>query len=259
MCEVSVTDIGCDIFYVFRVWKCNCAAVNVTMGCRQTKEKKCVKESTEFDPITDNGVTEIANVDPRLPLNARQTFKLKQSWKGIKRKIAETGVEMFVRLFKSNADLMAIFEKFTNIQSEDELRQNEYLEQHATLVMTTLDDAISRIDDYDYVKGHLHRTGATHQRFDVFRPENFWKIREPFIEAVKITLGDRYTEYMSNVYEITIDFILKSLEDGFLDNNNPVEQKIIVTDHSKEQPEVTKIEHCCVRENDVTNKEEEKT
>ncbi|XP_069118263.1 neuroglobin-like isoform X2 [Argopecten irradians] len=168
-------------------------------------------------------------------------------------------IEYLARLFKSNADLMAIFEKFTNIQSEDELRQNEYLEQHATLVMTTLDDAISRIDDYDYVKGHLHRTGATHQRFDVFRPENFWKIREPFIEAVKITLGDRYTEYMSNVYEITIDFILKSLEDGFLDNNNPVEQKIIVTDHSKEQPEVTKIEHCCVRENDVTNKEEEKT
>ncbi|OWF35175.1 neuroglobin-like [Mizuhopecten yessoensis] len=227
------------------------------MGCRQTKETPCVTEITEFDPLTDNGVTTIPSVDPRLPLNARQVFKLKQSWKGIKRKIAETGVEMFVRLFKSNADLMAIFDKVTNIESEDELRQNEYLEQHATLVMTTLDEAITKIDDYDHVKNHLNRTGATHQRFDVFRSENFRKIREPFIEAVKITLGDRYTDYMANVYEITIDFILKALEDGFLDNNNPVEQKIIVTDHSTEQPEVTKIEHC--RVNDVTNKEQAKT
>ena len=38
-----------------------------------------------------------APTDPRLPLNARQVFKLKKSWKGIKRNMAGTGVEMFVR------------------------------------------------------------------------------------------------------------------------------------------------------------------
>ena len=35
--------------------------------------------------------------DPRLPLNARQIFRLKKSWKGIKRKATETGVELFIR------------------------------------------------------------------------------------------------------------------------------------------------------------------
>ena len=35
--------------------------------------------------------------DPRLPLTTREVFKLQQSWKGIKRNMAGTGVEMFVR------------------------------------------------------------------------------------------------------------------------------------------------------------------
>lgn len=38
-----------------------------------------------------------APTDPRLPFNARQVFKLKKSWKGIKRNMGSTGVEMFVR------------------------------------------------------------------------------------------------------------------------------------------------------------------
>ena len=35
--------------------------------------------------------------DPRLPLNARQVFKLKKSWKGVGRDLIGAGVEMFVR------------------------------------------------------------------------------------------------------------------------------------------------------------------
>ena len=35
--------------------------------------------------------------DDRLPLNARQAFLLKKSWKGIHRNMQATGVEMFLR------------------------------------------------------------------------------------------------------------------------------------------------------------------
>ena len=38
-----------------------------------------------------------APLDSRLPLDARQVFKLKKSWKGIKRHMEATGLEMFVR------------------------------------------------------------------------------------------------------------------------------------------------------------------
>jgi len=68
------------------------------------------------------------------------------------------------------------------------------------------------------------------------------KVREPFLEAVKLTLGDRYTEYMANVYALTIDFILKGLRDGYQDNNHPIDVRtqnnrppqIIVSSHPVE-------------------------
>ncbi|XP_022329560.2 neuroglobin-like [Crassostrea virginica] len=186
------------------------------MGCRLTKAEK-EEEPKDFDKLEEK--TSVPQVDSRLPIDAREAFKLKQSWKGIKRRIEETGVEMFIRLFKTNSSLKYIFTHFSKLETEDDMRGNEALEHHATFVMTTLDEAISNIDNYNYVTDHLHRTGATHQRFIDFSSENFGKIKEPFLEAVKITLGDRYTDYMANVYTKTIDFILSALSHGYLDKN----------------------------------------
>ena len=67
----------------------------VTMGCCQSKGTEKVNACDNFVDLND--VKDIPEVDPRIPLNIRQVFKLKQSWKGIKRKTSEAGVEMFVR------------------------------------------------------------------------------------------------------------------------------------------------------------------
>lgn len=64
------------------------------MGCRLSKTEK-EEETKDFDKLEEK--TSVPQVDPRLPIDAREAFKLKQSWKGIKRKIEETGVEMFIR------------------------------------------------------------------------------------------------------------------------------------------------------------------
>ena len=45
----------------------------------------------------------------------------------------------------------------------------------------------------------------------------FQKIREPFLEAVKITLGDRYTENMESIYKVAITFILQTMSEGMAD------------------------------------------
>lgn len=162
-----------------------------------------------------NEVKEIPKVDDRIPLDARQVFKLNQSWKAIKRSLGEAGVEMFVRLFKTNSYLKDMFSQFKGIETEDELRNNELLEHHATFVMSTLDEAISNIDNYDFVQQTLHRVGCSHRRFSGFEPSNFWRIKGPFLEAMSITLGDRYTPYMQTVYELTITFIIQNLLVGY--------------------------------------------
>ncbi|XP_076464512.1 neuroglobin-like isoform X2 [Babylonia areolata] len=156
----------------------------------------------------------LLKLDPRSPLETRQIYKLKQSWKGIRRHMDDTGIEMFVRLFKSNGDLKNMFHAFKDLSSDDDMRSNESLENHATLVMTTLDDAITHIDNFDYVSEVLRKTGASHVRFEGFTSDNFWNIREPFLEAVKITLGDRYTDNMEGIYKVAISFILQTMSDG---------------------------------------------
>ena len=67
------------------------------MGCLHSNSE------TNHTSVEDNGNQDFAKVpklkpiDDRLPLNARQVFRLKQSWKGVRRKIEEAGVEMFIR------------------------------------------------------------------------------------------------------------------------------------------------------------------
>ncbi|XP_046580579.1 neuroglobin-like [Haliotis rubra] len=185
------------------------------MGCRQAKPQHTGNDKAEEKGNCETEFTTAVAIDPRLPLDQRQVFKLKQSWKGIKRNMEQTGVEMFIRLFKTNSELKALFTSFAMLDVEDDLRENEALEHHATLVMTTLDDAFSRIDNYSYVTEVLLKTGESHRRFSAFRSEIFWTMRSPFLEAVKITLGDRYTDNMESIYKIAITFILQALSDGF--------------------------------------------
>ena len=67
------------------------------MGCRQSyfKNDTDLVEAECLNDVNENGT--IYEVDSRLPLDARQMFKLKQSWKGVRRRnISEAGVEMFV-------------------------------------------------------------------------------------------------------------------------------------------------------------------
>lgn len=45
----------------------------------------------------------------------------------------------------------------------------------------------------------------------------FQKIEEPFLQAAKTTLGDRYTPNIENIYKLTIKFILENLVKGYED------------------------------------------
>ncbi|CAG5135834.1 unnamed protein product [Candidula unifasciata] len=190
------------------------------MGCLNTKagnvKPKAAPDSNgKIDPNCNGQFSNIAQPhNEALGLSQRQVFSMKQSWKGIKRRMEETGVEMFVRLFHVDETLQTMFHKFKDIRNDEELRSNEALEYHATLVMTTLDDAIVHIDNFEYVQQLLHRVGASHVKFQGFRPETFYKMREPFLEAVKVTLGDRYTENIQSVYIVAISFILNTMVEG---------------------------------------------
>nr|QQO51927.1 globin gb_IIC [Platynereis dumerilii] len=184
------------------------------MGCRQGKQKSAANGPENLDTIPEPSTP--PPVDPRLPINARQVFKLKKSWKGIKRNMEATGVEMFIRLFRNNNELISLFKDFKDITSVDDItRENEALEHHALLVMSVIDEAICHIDEVDRVIELCTRVGATHSRFTGFTSDLFWNMEEPFLASVKLILGDRYSDSMDVIYQLTIKFILSNLTKGF--------------------------------------------
>lgn len=156
-----------------------------------------------------------AATDPRLPLNARQKFSITKSWKGIARAMEPTGVDMFVRLFKDNTELLNLFEKFQELKSQESQRESMELAEHANVVMSTLDESISSLDNVDYFIDYLKQVGKMHRRVPGFKKEYFWRIEKPFLSAVQETLGDRYTDNMANIYELTIKYILETVAQGY--------------------------------------------
>ncbi|KAL8585148.1 hypothetical protein ACOMHN_013163 [Nucella lapillus] len=151
-----------------------------------------------------------APTDPRLPLNAKQVFKLQKSWKGIKRCLEDTGVEMFVRYFHTNTSSRQLFTRFYQL-SKDEMRVDEELEKLAGKVMGTFDECIREIDNVDRTEDVLAAVAATHKARAGFTATMFMDFKIPFLEAVKIMLGDRYSDNMDAIYRITIQYLLEVL------------------------------------------------
>ncbi|XP_076321792.1 neuroglobin-like [Tachypleus tridentatus] len=203
------------------------------MGGTVTKGLQAIVWKTQDDSTCDrlDDPPVPAPPDPRLPLTAKQRFNISKSWKGIARAMEPTGIIMFIKLFEENEDLITLFEKFQYLKTQESRMESTELAQHASIVMTTLDEAIRSMDKVDYFIDYLHSVGNFHRKISGFKKEYFWNIEDPFLTAVKETLGDRYTENMENIYKITIRFILETLSEGFdLSDGGTTQQYDTLTD-----------------------------
>ncbi|XP_071078968.1 cytoglobin-1-like [Haliotis cracherodii] len=153
--------------------------------------------------------------DPRIPIAGRQVYLLKRSWKAIARNMDETGITMFMGLFEQNESVKNFFSTINKDVTLSELRESGLLESHVRGVMLTIDEAMMSLDEPDFVIDMLTHVGKTHLRFNKFDPDIFWLIRDPFLMAVKETLGDRYSAHMADIYHKAISFILTTLITGF--------------------------------------------
>ncbi|XP_024937161.1 myoglobin isoform X2 [Cephus cinctus] len=133
----------------------------------------------------------------------------------VKTKMSASQCGSEFRLFEENAELLDMFTKFRDLKTKEQQTMSMELAEHATTVMTTLDEGIKGLDDMDVFLTYLHQVGASHTKIPGFNRSYFWKIEAPFLEAVKRTLEDRYTENVENIYKLTIKFIIETLIDGF--------------------------------------------
>jgi len=187
------------------------------MGCELTKLVNSTRDDMKSDGGPGAGAAAAASaaLDPRLPLNARQKYSMLASWKGISRALEPTGIYMFIKLFEEHEELLSMFAKFQKLKTRDEQASSEELAEHAVSVMSTLDEGIRSIDNMDNFHLFLTQIGQSHCKIEGFQKEFFWKIRNPFLEAVKMTLGDRYTENIESIYQVSINLVIETLIEGF--------------------------------------------
>ncbi|CAO1426685.1 unnamed protein product [Diamesa serratosioi] len=188
------------------------------MGCAQSAEGNNKQNGENL--VGPNEPPAPAPPDPRLPLTARQKYSMVASWKGISRAMETTGINMFIKLFEEHLDLIEMFSKFKELKTKEQQATSEELAEHANKVMETLDEGIRSLDDLDVFFEFLYEIGASHTRIPGFTAAHFWKIEKPFLNAVSATLGDRYTENVEGIYNITIKFIIETLVEGFSNSQN---------------------------------------
>ena len=70
------------------------------------------------------------------------------------------------------------------------------------------------------------------------------KIKEPFLEAVKETLDERYTENVERIYVVVIDYILLKLSDGMPESecldDGSIEEEIQTSGIKEKQEEMAR-------------------
>ncbi|KAK8402052.1 hypothetical protein O3P69_001263 [Scylla paramamosain] len=123
--------------------------------------------------------------------------------------------DVLKKLFENHSELITLFTKFRQLRRRDEQAESLELAEHATMVMNSIDEGIKAMDNVDFFFGLLHQIGASHRKIPGFKKEYFWKIEHPFLEAVRLTLGDRYTDNMDNIYRITIKFLIETVVRGY--------------------------------------------
>lgn len=188
------------------------------MGCELGKLTRGCSSNTQKPEELPSSAG--AQVDPRLPLTAKQKYTLLASWRGISRAMEPTGVCMFLKLFEEHAELLALFNKFKELKTKEDQVNSLELAEHATTVMNTLDEGIKAMDNLDTFFDYLYQIGSSHRKIPGFKPDYFWNIEKPFLEAVETTLGDRYTENVENIYKVTIKFIIGTLIEGYNNANS---------------------------------------
>ncbi len=117
-------------------------------------------------------------------------------------------------MFEKNSDMKLYFEKFKGKENAA-LLKSEILIEHATVVMEAIDTSLTELDDAEKTHSNVKKLGAQHKARGV-KEAHLDEIREPFLKAVEETLGsDRYTDRMRTIYETFIDYIIKTMKEGY--------------------------------------------
>lgn len=77
-------------------------------------------------------------------------------------------------MFEEHEELLGLFAKLKELRTKEEQAESVELQEHATKVMSTLDEGIKELDDLDTFFSFLTQIGQSHRKIPGFKPDYFW-------------------------------------------------------------------------------------
>ncbi|ELT94139.1 hypothetical protein CAPTEDRAFT_214116 [Capitella teleta] len=181
------------------------------MGCLQGKEKEA-----EEAVVTELPESKPKQVDPRLPFDTyRQLFNLRNSWKTVARNLTETSKDCLIRYLKKYPEHKAMYRGCANLEDEEAMRASTSFENAAVPVFNLFDDVMENSENVDIAIAQIGMGATPHKKIKGFRTDYLKAMEEPFIEAVSVTLGDRFTDpteqNFRKLYQFVIQEMIKAL------------------------------------------------
>ncbi|XP_038074117.1 globin CTT-VIIB-8-like [Patiria miniata] len=176
------------------------------MGCASSVQEERTRNGTA------GGIPEPdapPPTDPRLPLTARQKFSLEKSWKAVQRSLEAVGMNALIRLFKRSPETQDWFPSFKG-KTEEQLRDDDNFETHASAVMGVFDETVELLGDVDASIKLLTKTGKRHAKLGL-EADLIWTFQKPLLEAIEELLDTRYSEKIEEIYKLWTTFAIEHM------------------------------------------------
>ncbi|CAG5126662.1 unnamed protein product [Candidula unifasciata] len=161
-----------------------------------------------------NSNTKVASQEVDYFLTPSEIQIVRESWAIVALDLPATGLHIFTRLFEMEKDLKKLFRRLmTQTESGEFIFDTVRLEQHATLVMKQLGQAVDNLDDSTHFSEMLTILGEKHAVYNV-RPEMFPFLWPAIRDGLKMRLGDKFTVEAELAWKHLYDYIISKLSEG---------------------------------------------
>lgn len=133
-------------------------------------------------------------VNPVSGLTKREIYTVQKSWAPVNANSFATGVELLTRLFRTYPETKEYF-KMVKKLPEEEYTRNPQFKAHVMNLMTSLNLAVTNLNQPEVVAAMMNKLGDSHKRRQI-KQNNFHQLKEVivklFIEVLKLdnaTLG----------------------------------------------------------------------
>ena len=174
------------------------------------KSKEIFGSGKNEDPASPKGGgSDLENqpsvtVDPRLPISKLHAYKLRQSWKCVRRDLEQTALDALISMLRKKANYSSLMGL-----SPDRIGSGEF-ETMAMKMFSAVDECVNKAADMD-VQGLVdYAEEIKHE--SPFNEKGLIKDYQPAVlTAIKQTLGDRYSDTMDSIYNLVIKFIVETM------------------------------------------------